>query len=78
MALAEDPLEVDHDGWVPMQAVEAQRGLWGSDGADFMAGLVDLTAVGWVEANAESSAFRLTPAGERHRGAFGLDDRVWR
>lgn len=78
LALAEDPLEIDRDGWVPMRAIEAQRGLWGSDGADFLAGLSELTELGWVETNADESAYRLTAAGERQRKALGLDGHHWR
>lgn len=72
LALAEDPLEMDREGWVPIQAVEAQRGLWGSDAADFEAGLAELVAQGWAEANVNRSAYRLTAAGERQRSHFGL------
>lgn len=78
LALVEDPLEIDRDGWVPVRAVEAQRGLWGSDGTDFMAGLAALTKLGWVETNVEGSAYRLNATGERQRKTFGLDGNVWR
>jgi hypothetical protein len=72
LALAEDPLEIDREGWVPMRAIDAQRGLWGSDTADFEAGLSELVASGWVEANVNQSAFRLTDMGKRQRSHFGL------
>jgi hypothetical protein len=78
LALAEDPLEIDGDGWVPMRAIEGQRGLWGSDSADFLTGLTELIELRWAEANADESAFRLTAAGERECRGFGLDGRAWR
>jgi len=77
LALAEDPLEIDRDGWVPMRAIEQQRGLWGSDNADFVSGLGELMTLGWAETNADESAFRLTAAGERERRAFGLSAHAW-
>lgn len=78
LALAEDPLEVDREGWVPMQAIEGQRGLWGSDNADFATGLAELIVLGWAETTADESAFRLTESGERERRTFGLDGEGWR
>jgi hypothetical protein len=71
LALTDDPLEVDHDGWVPRRAVEAQRGLWDSDSADFEAGLAQLIEGGWVEADSGTASFRPTAAGLRHIDVLG-------
>jgi len=60
----EDPTDRSLDGWVTLENVETQRGLWeGSDAADFRAGLEELIVNGWVESSADQRAFRISPQG---------------
>ena len=60
----DDPVEDDLDGWIELRLIEAQRGRWpGSDGANFRAGLDELVAEGWAEANRDETAWRLTGKG---------------
>lgn len=68
----DDPIEIDGQGWVKLQAIEAQRGRWNSDSADFVAGLAELVDRKWVEANTDGTAFRVTPTGTACRGRLGL------
>jgi hypothetical protein len=68
-ALCDPPPPAENaEGWVDLRTIESSRGSpVGSDGADYLAGLDELVAVGWAERDGERERWRLTSRGRRGR-----------